>query len=97
MRNDLGPFEVLAKVGPVAFKLRLPPIKIHPTFHVSLLDKYRTNVLELRVEDPSAPPVVFYDALEFEVQSIFDSRVFKSKLRHWVHWKGFPAGDRQWI
>ena len=32
----LGPFEILAKVGPVAFKLRLPPtMKIHPTFHVS--------------------------------------------------------------
>jgi hypothetical protein len=36
-----GPFEILDRVRPVAYKLALPPtMKAHNVFHVSLLKRY---------------------------------------------------------
>ena len=36
-----GPFEILARIGPVAYQLALlANLRIHNVFHVSLLKKY---------------------------------------------------------
>ena len=36
----VGPFEMLARVGPITYELALPPhIRTHDVFHVSLLKK----------------------------------------------------------
>ena len=41
----IGPYEVIEKVGPVAYRLNLPPEleKIHNVFHVSMLRRYRSD------------------------------------------------------
>ena len=45
-----GPFEILARVGPVAYQLASPPnIIIHNVFHISILKNYvhdATHVLD---------------------------------------------------
>ena len=41
----IGPFEILARIGPVAYKLKLPQElqDVHDTFHVSNLKKCLTD------------------------------------------------------
>ena len=41
----IGPYEVLERIKPVAYRLALPPelAKLHDVFHVSMLRKYRSD------------------------------------------------------
>ncbi|GAV70821.1 Chromo domain-containing protein [Cephalotus follicularis] len=41
----IGPFEILERVGAVAYRLALPPslADVHNVFHVSMLRKYHPN------------------------------------------------------
>src|SRR6476646_11416251 len=67
----IGPFEVVQVVGPVAYELKMNPgWRIHPVFHVSLLEPYREDG---RVQPPP-PPIELEGALEYEVESIIDHR-----------------------
>jgi len=59
----IGPFEILDKIGSVAYRLALPPSlsEVHNVFHVSMLRKYQP--------DPSH--VLSYDNLPIEVDLSF--------------------------
>ena len=41
----IGPFEILERVGEVAYRLALPPSlsAVHPVFHVSMLQKHHSD------------------------------------------------------
>ena len=41
----MGPYEIVERIGEVAYRLRLPPelARIHDDFHVSMLRKYMTD------------------------------------------------------
>ena len=50
----IGPFEILERVGPVAYKLALPPALsgVHDVFHVSMLRKYITDPIHVIDYEP---------------------------------------------
>ena len=41
----IGPYEIIEKIGPLAYRLALPPelSRIHNIFHVSMLRRYQSN------------------------------------------------------
>ena len=41
----IGPYEILERIGPVAYQLALPPelAKLHYMFHVAMLRKYHSD------------------------------------------------------
>ena len=92
----LGPFKISEVINPVAFRLALPnTLKIHDVFHVSLLEP-KTHDVIANFTQPPPPPIVIDDHVEWEVESILDSRLLYGNLQYFVHWKDYPESDRSW-
>lgn len=92
-----GPFQILRKVGPVAYTLLFPAsVKIHPTVHVSLLKKCYAVPSQI-----SCPPVTDIASPHCpEPESILQQRMVtkgnKAVAQALVKWKGLPADVATW-
>jgi hypothetical protein len=94
----MGPFQIegLVGEGQLAYRLTLSPqMRIHPVFHVSLLEPYRENQLDGRTQDPP-PPLEVEGELEYEVKEILDSKIIRGRLRYLVDWVGYHPDERSW-
>jgi hypothetical protein len=94
----MGPFQIEEIVGEsqLAYRLQLPPqMRIHPVFHVSLLEPYKENRLAGRTQE-RPPPVEVEGELEYEVKEIVDSKVVRGKLQYHVEWVGYGPEERTW-
>jgi RNase H-like domain found in reverse transcriptase/Integrase zinc binding domain/Chromo (CHRromatin Organisation MOdifier) domain/Integrase core domain len=84
----LGPFTIKKKLDFDNYELKLPPrMKIHPIFHISLLDK-----------TGNAETTDNIDALdeEFEVEKIIDKRVRNGRTEYRVRWTGYGSDADTW-
>jgi len=88
--HKLGPFEIVEAVNSRSFRLALPPemSRIHPVFHVSLLEPFNANTIE-GCTAPAPPLMEVEGEIEYEVEAILDSRLYHSKLQYLVSWLGY--------
>ena len=92
----IGPFEIIGKVGKVAYKLALPQhMKIHPVFHISLLEQYIEDEFE-RGDDPP-PAIEVDDHEEYEIERILDSNQERKKKFYLVKWTGYSDKFNSWV
>ena len=94
-----GPYEILAKVGPVAYRLALPSgSQIHDVFHVSLLQQ------DLGHKPQATPtlPLISGDSTVLPApELILDLRIiqkgkYRPKTEVLVKWIGAPTEDATW-
>jgi hypothetical protein len=88
----IGPFKILKKIGPVAYKLQLPAnMKCHNVFHVSLLHAYRKSGRY----QPPPPPLLIDGEYEYEVADILKHRGTRRR-QFLVAWKNYTAEHNTW-
>ena len=90
----LGPFTISKVVSPLAMKLDLPSYlsRLHPVFHVNLLEPAPIDKIPNR-KQPPPPPVTIDKEVEWEVNGVLDSRVRGKRLEYLVEWSGYEDDD----
>ena len=99
-RARIGAYEVIEKVGPVAYKLALPPDlgKIHNVFHVSMQRRCRldpshvvySETIELRPDLTYEEDLV--EILAREVKELRNKKIPLVK----VLWKNYKTEEATW-
>ena len=85
----LGRFRIIQKLSSHAYRLELPAtMKIHPVFHISLLEPCGTDPLAGHTQPPP-PSIIVDDEEEQEVEEVLDSRYFGKTLKYLVRWLGY--------
>ena len=88
-----GPYQVLERVGDVAYRLRLPEgARIHDVFHVGVLKPFHGTP---PTSTPALPPLQHGRPLQAP------EKVLRAKLRRgvWfilVQWTGLPSAEATW-
>ena len=94
-----GPFKIIERIGPVAYRLELPAaMRIHPVFHVSLLKPYMATEDERRQPLSRPPPIQDDDV--FLAEKLLDRREVKlngrTTVQYLVKWQGYPLYEATW-
>lgn len=96
-----GPYKIVTKIGPVAYKLALPEqARIHLVFLVSLLKPYHQNDHTTAAPTPTLPTCTDEGVVLLEPQKILDTRWVKRGAKmleeQLVQWKFLPPEEATW-
>ena len=94
------PYEVIEKVGPLAYRLALPPDleKIHNVFHVSMLRRYRsdpTHVVTLETIELRPDLTYEEEPIEIMAREVKELRNKKILLVK-VLWRNHKTEEATW-
>lgn len=95
----LGPFPIHSQLSPLVYKLTLPSSlsRLHPVFHVSLLEPYQS----FPDFHPPAEPVPFgldnSDSSPLAIKAILDSRKLGQRYEYLVSWQGLSEDENSWL
>ena len=105
----VGPYAVVRMVGTAAVELRLPSdMRIHPTFHVSLIRPYRSRTPDATADvmDTEPEPVVWLADKQplYSVERVLDYRCRRVRsgkrvrnVHEWlVKWTGYSSEHNSW-
>jgi len=95
--KQIGQYTILEKVGSRAYKLNLlATVRIHPVFHISLLEPTASTEPIPGHQQTPPPPVIIQEQQEWEVEKILDSQRHRNQIQFRVKWTGFHDPDRTW-
>ena len=99
----IGPFEVLERVGRLAYRLELPAYwRVYPVFSVAMLEPVPAEEDPWKRPRPDQPSSVYVDGdtdtnKSYELEKIVDKRVISRGLvRYLVRWKGYGPQEDVW-
>jgi len=95
-----GPFKMLEKKLFDTYKLEIPEnLRVHPTFHVSLLKSIARDASRPNREHNSRPPPdLVHNEPEFEVEVMLKSRQLRGREQEYlVKWKGYYPIEASWV
>ncbi|PKI42826.1 hypothetical protein CRG98_036805, partial [Punica granatum] len=101
-RRYESPFQVLQRVGNVAYKVELAKkLKLHPVFHVSMLKPFQEDKQDPSRAESSRAPIGAKAAYDQNVEQILADRVVrkrwcKLKREYLIKWKGLPENEASW-
>ena len=96
----IGPYEVIERIGPVAYRLALPPelSQVHNVFHVSMLRRYRSDPSHILQKQP----IELKEDLTYEEKPIGilarDEKVLRNKVIPLVKvlWSNHSREEATW-
>jgi hypothetical protein len=103
VQRTIGPFEVMEKINPVVYRLRLPDnYPMHPVVNLEHLKKYNQSSAEFG-ERVVLPPTrdLLNASEEYEVEAILghqlSGRKDGNRRMYLIRWKGFDPSEDSWV